>query len=310
MVPFASTSARNNPMRDDPLPPALVDLIRKRFEITGPPERDIEGLRAIYRAWCRSVPFDNVRKMISLRTEKPGPLPGGNAPEFFEAWLEHGCGGTCWPTSNALYSLLAAVGFAARRVTGSMRDMGMVNHGSVKVRLEDGDWLADSSLLTEVPLPLRENVFISEDPVFTAEVEAVDGTHLIWCSAPPGCDHIPCRLLDDPADLPLYLERYEASRDRGPFNQRVYARRNREGEQLVIVGNRRYSRTSRGVDCEELSRERLINVLREEIGISAGLTDEWVRAGGLEASFEPPVGPKPPPASGLPPSQRQRLPAS
>ena len=37
-------------------------------------------------------------------------------------------GGTCWAGSNALYELLIATGFAARRGAGSMRDMGFINH--------------------------------------------------------------------------------------------------------------------------------------------------------------------------------------
>jgi hypothetical protein len=37
---------------------------------------------------------------------------------------------------SALYAILRAAGFDARRVVGSMRDLGVANHASVKVRLE------------------------------------------------------------------------------------------------------------------------------------------------------------------------------
>jgi len=42
------------------------------------------------------VPFDNVRKLIHVKSGKAGPLPGGTAEDFFTAWLRHGTGGTCW----------------------------------------------------------------------------------------------------------------------------------------------------------------------------------------------------------------------
>jgi hypothetical protein len=57
------------------------------------------------------VPFDNVRKMIALRSAGHTPLPGGDAVEFFENWLEHGTGAPagrramrcmyCWRRSDS-----------------------------------------------------------------------------------------------------------------------------------------------------------------------------------------------------------------
>jgi N-hydroxyarylamine O-acetyltransferase len=102
----------------------LRDRVLDRLGFPAAPSRDLEGLRALYGAWCASVPFDNTRKMIALRTAGGDPLPGGDARDFFESFLAHGTGGTCWPTSNALFELLRSAGFEARRVAGSMRDTG------------------------------------------------------------------------------------------------------------------------------------------------------------------------------------------
>ena len=282
----------------------LRDRVLVRLGFSGVPPRDLEGLRALYRAWCASVPFENARKMIALRTAAEHPLPGGQARDFFCSWLAHGTGGTCWPTSNALFELLRSAGFEARRVAGSMRDTGAVSHASVKVRIDGGDWLVDSSMLTNVPLPLGDRVFVHADPVFAAEVEPTDGTHVIWADMPPNSSYLPCRLLVDPASHDLYLAGYEASRERSPFNQRLYARRNRPGEQLVLVGPTRFSKTADGLTSQDLAAEELCRELREGIGLSNALVLDWVRCGGLEASFEPPAGPKPPPITGKPPSQR------
>ena len=161
-----------------PISRAIRDRVVERLGFQAAPAPDVDGLHALYAAWCARVPFDNVRKMIALRT--PGaPLPGTTAEDFFEGWLRDGAGGTCWPSSQALWALLSAVGFDARRVVASMRDTGHGSHGTVKVRVDDTDWLVDSSTLTNAPAPCGVALYVNADPVWPVEVEPVDGTHLI-----------------------------------------------------------------------------------------------------------------------------------
>lgn len=288
----------------DSLTPALRDRVLARLGLPAPPPAGLEGLRAVYAAWCAGVPFDNVRKMIALRSGPARPLPGRDASDFFTGWLEYGAGGTCWATSHALCELLLSLGFAARPVAASMRDAGVLNHGTVAVAFDGQHWLVDSSLLTGIPLPLGTEVFVSPDAVLAAEVEPENGTHVIWADVPPNEGYLACRLLVDPADRATCLERYEASRERSPFNQRLYARRNRPGALVVLFGNRRLEKTAAGVETRDLSRARMRASLIEEIGLAPGLVDDWIAAGGLDASFEPPSGPPPPPLNRRPPSQR------
>lgn len=288
----------------DPLTPALRDRALGRLGFSSPPPLTATGLAALYAAWCAKVPFDNVRKMIALRSGGPAELPGMGVTDFLESWLAHGAGGTCWPTSNALFELVSGVGFDARRVRGAMRDLGVSNHGSVKVRIDGREWLVDSSMLTNVPLPLGEGVFSTGDAVFAAEVERVEGTHLIWFDMPPNTGLLPCRFGDDPATHALFGEGYEASRGRSPFNQRLYARRNLPGELLVLWGNTRFSKTAAGLTSRALSAAELRGALAAEIGLSEELIERWARCGALGASFEPPAGPPPPPITGMPPSRR------
>jgi N-hydroxyarylamine O-acetyltransferase len=288
-----------------PVSPDLAARVLRRLGYPEHHDPNLAGLSALYRAWCAHVPFDNTRKMIALAGGAGRPLPGTSADDFFTSWLAHGTGGTCWPSSNALYAILRAAGFDARRVVGSMRDLGVLNHASVKVRLDAQDWLADSSMLTNAPLPLGEGVVVGDDPVWPVEVEATDGTHLVWWHTPPGTDCLPCRLLLDPASFGTYVDGYERSRARSPFNQRLYARRNLPGELIILIGRTRYSRTPDGVTMRDLSRKELRAALCEDIGLSAALVDEWAACGALEASFAPAAGPPPPtPVTGKPPSQR------
>ncbi|HYF50044.1 MAG TPA: arylamine N-acetyltransferase [Planctomycetota bacterium] len=286
------------------MPSELRGRVLKRLGLLHTPSSDMKGLSAVYRAWCAAVPFDNIRKMIALRTQASGSLPGSDAIDFFEAWLAYGCGGTCWASNNALYTLLRSLGFQARPVAGSMRDVGVINHGSIKVALDRRDWLVDSSMLTNEPLPLGSSVYISKDRVFGGEVEPVDGTHIVWMAVPPHDDGFPCRLLQDPIDPAFQMKAYEASRSQSPFNERIYARRNRPDAMVVVRGPTRFQRSARGVERMDLSREQLCAVLCEEIGISETLVEAWVRSGGLDATFVPFSGPPPAPLKMKAPSKR------
>jgi arylamine N-acetyltransferase len=244
-----------------------------------------------------------VRKMIALRTSPDGPLPGGEAADFFEAWLAHGTGGTCWPSSNALHALVRALGFEANRITASMHDIGVQNHASEVVKIDGRAWLLDSSSLTNVLLPLGPAPFVADDPVLAAEVEPVDGTHVVWNRTPPGMEYKPCRLQPAPVTHAEYLAGYERSRARSVFNHRLFARRNHPGALVVLAGDTRHRLTSAGLESRRLAPEEICESLRRDIGVSDAMVARWVEAGGLEA-VEPADAPRPPRPARLPPSLR------
>src|SRR4051812_48928349 len=100
---------------DDELSRPLQERVLTKLGFAGAPGPTVESLRTIYAAWCRHVPFDNVRKLIHVRAENPGPLPGNTPEDFFGAWLKHGTGGTCWSGAGAFFALLASLGFNVRR---------------------------------------------------------------------------------------------------------------------------------------------------------------------------------------------------
>jgi N-hydroxyarylamine O-acetyltransferase len=287
-----------------PISRGLCDRVLERLGFAGPPSVDVDGLRALYAAWCARVPFDNTRKMIALRT--PGaPLPGTTAEDFFqEGWLREGAGGTCWPSSHALWALLCAAGFDARRVVASMRDTGYGSHGTVKVRIDDTDWLVDSSMLTNAPAPCGGAVYIDTHPIWPIEIEPVDNTHLIWFDGTKDSDVLTCRVLQDPADPEWYVAAYEASRARSPFNDRLYVRKNFPAEIRMLVGATRISRTAAGIHASALSPDELRTALHEDMGISERLVVRWVQSGSLKASFETPQPPRAPQPAGIRPSQR------
>src|ERR671930_2797359 len=74
----------------------LLERVLMKLGLSNRPAPTLDGLQTLYAAWCRKVPFDNVRKLIHLYNHDPGPLPGDDATDFFNAWLTYGTGGTCW----------------------------------------------------------------------------------------------------------------------------------------------------------------------------------------------------------------------
>lgn len=298
---MASPSVPEN--TNETLPPELLGALLHKLGLNFDIKTNFDGLTRVYEAWCTHVPFDNVRKLIALGSGDNGLLPGAHAVDFLENWLDHGTGGTCWSSSNALYALVKSLGFDARRVAGSMRDVGVPGHGSVKVTIDLADWLVDSSMLQMYPMPLTDNYFVREDPLYGVEIEPGDGQHLIWFATPPYNDLFPCRLMLDPVDHDFYLERYEISRTRGPFNHHLSVRYNRDGIRTVLQGHTRHRMTSRGLQSEALTPDGLCDALRDEVGMSEEVVDRWVKSGALSAAFEPPLVP-PAPIAGRPPSRR------
>lgn len=271
---------------DLPLDPDLLLRVLDRLGLPPKIPADLNGLRQVYAAWCTYVPFDNIRKMISLHSGAD-KLAGLDAADFFENWLANGSGGTCWPSSNALYVLLRSLGFDARRVAGAMFDMPDINHGTIKVRIDGQDWMVDTSMLTYEPLELTGETVVRPGPVNAVEVEPENGSYVIWTDFPPLPEFIPCRLHSDPVGDDLYLERYETySREQSPFNEKIYIRKGGPDGVSVLFGNGMFTRLADGgLAYREFDRDALCAYLTSEAGISQKLVEEWVASGSLDSTF-------------------------
>jgi hypothetical protein len=274
------------PARDDPLEEDLRDAVLTALGFATVPETDLEGLTALYTAWCERVPFDNVRKLISLAdaARDPGPPPplaGGRAADFFTAWLAHRTGGTCWPSANALHALLVACGFESRRVAASMFETGEPSHGTTIVTIETDlgrrQHLVDTSMLTSVPLPLDPTADTAiRHPVFASQAQVVPEGWRFEFPLVNAVGTLPCRTLSPAAvGLPFFLERYEISRAWSPFNEQVSTRQSTAAGTLVSYGGgRRYERTAGGVTDTELRGDALRVALVEEAGMSEQIVEQ------------------------------------
>src|SRR5262245_59486394 len=135
----------------------LLEQVLSRLGLSDCPAPTLDGLQTLYAAWCRKVPFDNVRKLIHLHSHTPGPLPGDAPAEFLAAWLTYGTGGTCWAGNGALHAVLVSLGFDASRGISTMlaAPEAPPNHGTVLVTCEETCYVVDATILHSATLTLH-----------------------------------------------------------------------------------------------------------------------------------------------------------
>ena len=100
-----------NSPADSSLPTDLREQLLERLGFSTTPDPNPETLRHLYDAWCRNIPFDNLRKLLHLRSGTEGSLPGATPADFFKSWIQYGTGGTCWTNAAAMHALLTSLGF-------------------------------------------------------------------------------------------------------------------------------------------------------------------------------------------------------
>jgi N-hydroxyarylamine O-acetyltransferase len=257
--------------------PSMTEAVLEKLGLPGYPSLDTRGLDEVYGAWCRRVPFDNVVKRIHLASGSRERIANGPPTAFFESWLRHGTGGTCWPSAGGLHALLVSLGFDARRGSAAMFDdlTGPIHtHGTTLVRLDGQLLWVDSSMLTNVPLPLiPHGATRHDDPVSPVWSEPVEGLWRIWWTGAIDGKEIGCLLLDADATAEHYLVRYEASRDMSPFNTMLYATRNTDDARVTLVFDKRFERRPDDITSTPLGADRA-RVMIEEFGYSEEIVDQ------------------------------------
>ena len=284
-----TTSARM--IASSELSPQLLERVVAALGFSRAPGLDMAGLRAVYAAWCRNVPFDNLRKRIHLAQGAAGALPGSTAGDFFDAWLKHRTGGTCWAGNGALCELLAALGFKCGRGIATMRaDLDIPpNHGTVIVDLDGRRYLVDASILHFEPLALDEHEPSAvRHAAWGVRCENRQGHWYIrWrpLNAPAGID---CRIERLAATAEEFRERYEQTRGWSPFNYELTARLIRGESVLGLALGQRVELDATGeVQQRALSSDERRDVLIDELGFSEEIV----------AQLPPDTATPPPPGS-------------
>jgi arylamine N-acetyltransferase len=275
------------PSRADALSAALTERVLERLGCSAVPSADLNGLNALYSAWCRKVPFDNIRKLIHVNRNETGPLPGDSAVDFFEAWLRFGAGGTCWAGNGALCCLLSSIGFDARRGLATMLAAPNLspNHGTVVVDFGRERYIVDASILHGTPLRVVEPDSIEAHPAWGVHLIARQGQWIIHWRPLHKPDGFECRIerMDVPRET--FSDLHERSRGWSPFNYQLYARLNHHDSVIGTGFGQRVEFDATGqVSQRALAPDERIRFMVEELGIAEEL-----------AARLPPDRPTPPP---------------
>lgn len=253
----------------------LMERVLMRLELSERPAPTLHGLQALYAAWCRKVPFDNVRKLIHVQSHDPRPLPGDDAVDFFEAWLAYGTGGTCWSGNGALHALLVSLGFDACRGVATMLVAPDIppNHGTVVVACDATPYVVDASILHGEPLRLDEQAPTSvAHPAWGVQCHKRNGRWLIRWRPMHQPDGLDCRLEHLHVTRETFQERHEQTRPWSPFNYELHARLHRGS---AVVGTARGQRVefdgSGGVVQKRLEGDDRMRLLVDELGMQEAI---------------------------------------
>ncbi|CAM1373136.1 arylamine N-acetyltransferase [Tenacibaculum xiamenense] len=250
---------------------AIIRKILSRFNITTI-ECNEEGLKKIYQAWCRNIPFDNFWKRLELEKTPFISKDQIDPSAFFEAWLEHGVGGTCWTTTNALQYLLEELGFQTKIVGGSMGDMGMVNHGSLIVTTNNGkEFIVDTSISNETPIELTPKTI--DNAPHSIQLMDEGEKRSIFFEFPSKKDLMKCAIYNNTFSTEDLYNAHKESYTNSLFNDCVYIKKNNEFGINTIIGDTLYTKTKNNVKKVTLNREEIKTVLLDTMGLSQELID-------------------------------------
>src|ERR1700730_9444721 len=277
-----TTSSGFSAIQEPALAPRLVERVLTKLGLRKRPDLNLAGLNTLYAAFSANVPFDNIQKRIWFAGPQTTPLPCGDPNEFFNHWLQHGTGGTCWPLNGAMYALVHVLGFEARRIVGSVIVEGYpqgANHGSVLVNLDGISYLVDAWMAAFNVLPL-----ISGRPSSTGhgihDIRAVPTESGFEIISYPGFTReqpLPFRPEPeyDPVDHAFFLARADRTKTVGFFNDAIFICRHFL-EAILTMGRKSKFRVAADgtlTKTEPTEAERKTSLI-EEFGLSEEIVEK------------------------------------
>jgi arylamine N-acetyltransferase len=274
---FTSRSLSQSVLARVPAESALSPLLQERvlalLGFSATPEPTYENLKRLYFTWGQRVPFDNIRKLIYVRSGAAGALPGRTPDDFFEAWLKHGTGGTCWPSTGALHSLLQSLGYAAERALATVLPQvhgTSSDHAAVRVTMDGAEYLIDSALRCGEPLRLRTDADTGiAHPAWGVQCARRNGQWYIAWRPLHRVRGLTCRIDSFGATEAAYHACYDQTRTEGPFNHKISFRINRDNQVIGLGFGKMVSLEPDGsVQQRLVTHADRVRFLVEEAGIS------------------------------------------
>jgi N-hydroxyarylamine O-acetyltransferase len=129
----------------------VLDALLARLGLEGAPAPDLDGLRAVHRAYLARVPYED----LAVQLGETGPL---DETVLAERVLRDGRGGYCFELNTLFAALLRGLGFSVAHHQAVVGGEGPTNHMALVVDVDGTPWLADAGLGEGFlePLPLRE----------------------------------------------------------------------------------------------------------------------------------------------------------
>jgi len=267
------------------LSPDLIERVLTQLGSDTRPEVDLAGLNSIYAALSGRVSNDNIQKRIWFGGDRSKPVAGGDPTEFFESWLRHGTGGTCFPINGAFAALLQALDFPARRIASTIMapgaERGISNHGTVLVMFDGTDHVVDAQTAGFEALPLlqgRESR--TATGIHSMRALPIEDGHEVrfWAGHTREKEfRFQTEPENDPVDHARFLALYERSAHEegySPFNSALYICRHFEDSILSICRGIKVAVAADGSSTsEEIDDAQTREALVEEFGISEEAVD-------------------------------------
>ena len=260
----------------------VYEQFLERIGYSTRPEPTLEILNAIYKSWCRDIGYDNVLKRIYFAENHEGPFPVMNPNDFLKTWMKHGTSGSCWPSGEALYSVLSLTGFKVERVAGQMlecNDPMDPNHGAMIVNVDGKYYHTDPGIVSEDVLQLIDGKATQTDNKAFGVWSKGDG-HVWWR---PGHSRTPIEIETKYRNLTYdyFATRYEKTKEFSLFNSSLYIRRNQNngiltyGRGNIIRVNSEGEFSATPIEQADLATFLIENMgLSEEIVARVPLQDE------------------------------------
>lgn len=169
-----------------------------------PKASTLRYLNRLIHACIRRVPWESVSRILkrhaTLETENCPRLP----EEFWNDAVKHGFGGTCFESSLAFYSLLAALGFEGYLTVNNMGDS-IGCHAAIVILLDGQKYLVDTTIPVHAAVRLDPQKSVRRRTKLFDYVIRPDakGKYEVERSHRPGKNLF--TLIDVPVSLPDYL---------------------------------------------------------------------------------------------------------
>lgn len=120
-----------------------------------PASPSAENLAALLRAYTRRVPWESASRITKRASTKEISDCPRWPEKFWNDAIEHGCGGTCFESNYAFFTLLRSLGYQGYLTINNMGDIAAC-HTAIILHLDGRRWLADVGIPLYAPIPIDE----------------------------------------------------------------------------------------------------------------------------------------------------------